>query len=99
VVKEPNAIKWSLDYIDFVNLNKKSFKEVSQMLCKINDYIKRFKEFVKDKKGSAEIIAFAILLMFIIIALAPKIKDIGSTISSGTDTLNQDLQQQLSSGQ
>jgi len=66
------------------------------MLCKINNQIKRVKKFLKDKRGSSEIIAFAIILIFVILALAPKIKDIGSTIQSGMDTLNQDLSQQLS---
>jgi len=66
------------------------------MLCKINKQIGRFKKLLKDKRGSAEIIAFAIILIFVILALAPKIKDIGTTIQSGTDTLNQDLSQQLS---
>lgn len=65
------------------------------MLCKINNQIKRVKKFLKDKRGSAEIIAFAIILIFVILALAPKIKDIGSTIQQGTDNLNQELGEQL----
>lgn len=65
------------------------------MLCKLNDMFKRIKEKIKEKKASAEMVAFVLLLLFVILAIAPKVKDIGSTMSEGIEQLNNDLDAEL----
>ncbi|MBE0069866.1 flagellin [Thermoanaerobacterium thermosaccharolyticum] len=49
----------------------------------------------KSKKGSAEIVAFAILLIFIVVAAGPKIKDLGDTVVNGVSSTNTQVQQTL----
>ncbi|SNX54128.1 flagellin [Thermoanaerobacterium sp. RBIITD] len=49
----------------------------------------------KSKKGSAEIVAFAVLLIFIVVAAGPEIKKLGQTVVSGVTSTNTQVQQTL----
>lgn len=49
----------------------------------------------KSKKGSAEIVAFAILLIFIVVAAGPQIKALGTTVVNGVSSTNTQVQQTL----
>ena len=42
----------------------------------------------KMKKGSAEIIGFIILIVFIAVVAAPSIKTLGTTVKAGVDSTN-----------
>lgn len=54
----------------------------------------RIKGILKDKKGN-EIVAIALILLFIILAAAPYIRNLGQTTSSGISNLNSQMQQVL----
>lgn len=49
----------------------------------------------KSKKGSAEIVAFAVLLIFIVVAAGPQIKALGATVVNGVTNTNTQVQQTL----
>ncbi|MDN5317774.1 MAG: hypothetical protein PWR08_1899 [Thermoanaerobacterium sp.] len=49
----------------------------------------------KSKKGSAEIVAFAVLLIFIVVAAGPQIKQLGQTVVNGVTNTNTQVQQTL----
>ncbi|MBP2070829.1 hypothetical protein [Thermoanaerobacterium butyriciformans] len=49
----------------------------------------------RSKKGSAEIVAFAILLIFIVVAAGPQIKALGTTVVNGVSSTNTQVQQTL----
>ncbi|WP_227766313.1 hypothetical protein [Zhaonella formicivorans] len=57
--------------------------------------LKKVREILKSRKGANEVIAFVILLIFILLAVAPKVKGIGSTTGAGVDKLNNDLKAEL----
>ncbi|MBE0069876.1 flagellin [Thermoanaerobacterium thermosaccharolyticum] len=49
----------------------------------------------KSKKGSAEIVAFAVLLIFIVVAAGPQIKALGATVVNGVTNTNTQVQETL----
>lgn len=61
--------------------------------------LKRFVEkiigFKIDRKGDTNTIGWIVLIIFIILAVAPHIKDIGTTMVNGTQTLNNNLSETL----
>ncbi|KUK11526.1 MAG: Uncharacterized protein XD50_0309 [Clostridia bacterium 41_269] len=60
-------------------------------LQKIRDSIKKFKE---NRKGN-EIVAVALILLFIILAVAPFIRNLGQTTGQGVNNLNSEMQNVL----
>jgi len=59
--------------------------------------LKKVKEFFRkylNKKG-ADIIAIALILLFIILAASPYIKDLGNTTKNGVDNLNTQMEDTL----
>ena len=54
----------------------------------------RVKGVIKNKKGN-EIVAIALILLFIILAAAPYIRNLGQTTSTGISNLNTQMQQVL----
>lgn len=64
------------------------------MLKKIGEVFKSFKKHVMDKKGN-EIVAVALVLLFIILAAAPYLKTLGETTSTGIDNLNTQMEEVL----
>ncbi|UZQ81852.1 hypothetical protein [Thermoanaerobacter sp. RKWS2] len=49
----------------------------------------------KIKKGSAEIIGFIILIVFIAVIAAPSIKSLGQTVKAGVDSTNTQVTQTI----
>ena len=49
----------------------------------------------KKNRGSTEIVAFVLLLIFILLLAAPKIKNLGQTVSDGVGSLNTNLSDTL----
>ncbi|MDP9750344.1 hypothetical protein [Thermoanaerobacter pentosaceus] len=47
------------------------------------------------KKGSAEIIGFIILIVFIAVVAAPSIKTLGQTVKAGVDSTNTQVTQTI----
>lgn len=62
------------------------------MFKKVKNLFK--KHVVQSKKGS-EIVAIALILLFIILVAAPRIKTLGDTTSRGVDSLNTQLEDTL----
>lgn len=54
-----------------------------------------FKKYVVQSKKGSEIVAIALILLFIILAAAPKIKTLGDTTSKGVGSLNTQLEDTL----
>jgi|GEM_PF-1183778 len=61
-------------------------------------FVKKIREALRrvlsDRKGN-EIVAIALILLFIILAAAPYIRSLGNTTSSGIQNLNSQMQQVL----
>jgi hypothetical protein len=54
-----------------------------------------YKMLARIKKGSAEIIGFIILIVFIAVVTAPSIKTLGQTVKAGVDSTNTQVQQAI----
>ena len=54
-----------------------------------------YKMLARIKKGSAEIIGFIILIVFIAVVAAPSIKTLGQTVKTGVDSTNTQVQQAI----
>jgi Flp pilus assembly pilin Flp len=50
---------------------------------------------LKDEDGSAEIIGLALILLFVVLAVSGRIKNLGATMDSGISSLDQDMQNAL----
>jgi hypothetical protein len=61
------------------------------MLKKIKDTIKKY---LSNRKGN-EIVAAALILLFIILAAAPYLQDLGETTSQGVENLNSKMEEVL----
>lgn len=59
---------------------------------KVTDYIRNF---FRDERGGAELVAIALVLIFVILYAAPKVKTLGTTVGNGIDQTNVQLTQQL----
>lgn len=62
------------------------------MFRKVLEHLKRH---LFNKKGS-DIIAVALILLFIILAAAPYVKDLGTTTKNGVISLNEEMSNTLS---
>lgn len=60
----------------------------------LRNLFQRVKEAVCNKKGN-EIVAIALILLFIILAAAPYIRNLGQTTSTGISNLNTQMEQVL----
>jgi hypothetical protein len=60
----------------------------------LKNLYERIKGAVCNKKGN-EIVAIALILLFIILAAAPYIRNLGQTTSTGISNLNSQMQQVL----
>jgi len=65
------------------------------MLNLIKKVIKRVKESICNNRGANEIVAMALILLFIILAAAPYIRNLGQTTSNGISNLNTQMEQVL----
>ncbi len=57
--------------------------------------LKKISGFLKNKKGDTNTVGWIVLIIFIILVVAPKIKDIGSTMVDGATKLNSELTETL----
>lgn len=57
--------------------------------------MRKITEVFKDNSGFAEMMGSAFLLIFVVLVMATPLKNLGSTISGGYNTLNTRIQQQL----
>jgi len=57
--------------------------------------MRRIIETLKDQSGVSEMMGSAFLLIFVVLVMATPLKNLGSTISGGYNTLNVKIQQQL----
>ncbi|MDN5332128.1 MAG: hypothetical protein PWP45_1353 [Tepidanaerobacteraceae bacterium] len=64
------------------------------MFNMLKKLFERIKASVCNKKGN-EIVAIALILLFIILAAAPYIRNLGQTTSTGISNLNSQMQQVL----
>jgi Flp pilus assembly pilin Flp len=51
--------------------------------------------FLEDEDGSAEIIGLALILLFVVLAVSGRIKNLGATMDNGISSLDQQMQQAL----
>ena len=65
---------------------------LKNIVNKAKGFLNRFKN---CRKGSAEIIGLVLILIFVILVAAPKIKDLGATMSNGVQDLNTQMQNEL----
>lgn len=63
------------------------------MFKKVVNLFKKY--IIKNKKGE-QFIGLAVILLFIILAAAPHIKNLGKTTGKGINTLNTQLEETLS---
>jgi hypothetical protein len=54
-----------------------------------------FRRFFGDKRGDTNTIGWIVLIVFIILAVAPRIQAIGQTMVNGANQLNTNLSQTL----
>lgn len=64
------------------------------MLKKIEGMFNSCKKHIMNKKGN-EIVAVALVLLFIILAAAPYLRTLGQTTSTGIDNLNTQMEEVL----
>ncbi|ADQ45565.1 hypothetical protein Calkro_0672 [Caldicellulosiruptor kronotskyensis 2002] len=57
--------------------------------------MKKIAEVFKDNSGVSEMMGSAFLLIFVVLVMATPLKNLGTTISGGYNTLNTKIQQQL----
>ncbi|WP_422445304.1 flagellin [Thermoanaerobacterium sp. DL9XJH110] len=60
----------------------------------LRNFVKKIKEHITSRKG-AEIVAIALVLLFIILAAAPHIKTLGRTTGTGVSNLNTQMEDTL----
>ncbi len=58
-------------------------------------FLEVLKQFVKDKTGMAEVVGVAFLLIFVVFVLGRPLQNIGSTLGTGYNTLNNKLNSNL----
>lgn len=58
-------------------------------------FLEVLKQFVKDKTGIAEVVGVAFLLIFVVFVLGRPLQNIGSTLGTGYNTLNNKLNSNL----
>lgn len=61
---------------------------------RLRRFFKKIKEHVTNRKG-ADIVAIALVLLFIILAVAPYIKNLGTTTKNGVNNLNTQMEDTL----
>lgn len=69
----------------------KNLKEV----INLSKLMEKIINFIKDRRGDANTIGWIVLIIFIILAVAPHIKDVGQTMVNGTTQLNTNLSDTL----
>lgn len=57
--------------------------------------LKRLFGIFKNKKGDTNTVGWIVLIVFIILAVAPSIQEIGGTMVTGADNLNTELSETL----
>ena len=58
---------------------------------KLNIIRKQLKVAANDENGSAEIIGLVLILLFVVLAVSGKIKDLGSTMKGGIGNLDTEM--------
>lgn len=68
------------------------------VLSVVRNLFKRAQQVLKSRRGFIEIVAVVLLLIFIVLKVAPPVKDVGDTSKEAVDNLNDQLRIELNLG-
>lgn len=64
----------------------------------IRNLVQKGQQVLKSRRGFIEIVAVVLLLIFIVLKVAPPVKDVGDTSKEAVDNLNDQLRVELNLG-